>query len=252
LGHVTLSQEDYEAAHAMFEESLAIGRSLGDKRGITRSLVGLASLALAREEYATARSLHQENLAILTELGDRWVTAICLDALVGVATAEGLPVKAARLFGAAAALRDAINAPLPPFERTLHKRYFPAARAQLDAEAFAAAWAEGQVMTLEEAMAAARSADSELPAHPQRPIPSGSPDWRPTRGRGPKPTLGPKVGVGSRHLAPVRAQGSFANDLYTSANDRYEAHHREQVHPEGIRPDSRHVRSRCCAWSQPG
>jgi predicted ATPase len=187
LGHVMLSQEDYEAAHAIFEESLAIGRSLGDKRGITRSLVGLASLALAREEYATARSLHQENLAILTELGDRWVTAICLDALAGVATAEGLPVKAARLFGAAAALRDAINAPLPPFERALHKRYFPAARTQLDAEAFAAAWAEGQMMTLEEAMAAARSADSELPAHPQR------------------PTLGPKVGVGSRHLAPVRA-----------------------------------------------
>jgi hypothetical protein len=59
------------------------------------------------------------------------------------------------LFGAAEALRVAIDAPRLPVERADYERWVAAVRAQLGAEAFAAEWAEGGAMTLEQAIASA-------------------------------------------------------------------------------------------------
>ncbi len=63
------------------------------------------------------------------------------------------PGRAARLFSAAEALLDAIGAHLEPADRVEFDRNVTAARAQLDEVAFAAAWAEGRTMNLEQAIA---------------------------------------------------------------------------------------------------
>src|SRR5262249_52477903 len=67
-------------------------------------------------------------------------------------------LQAARLFGAAAVLREAANAPLAARHRAEYERQVAAARALLDPASFAAAWAEGQAMTLDEAVAYALAA----------------------------------------------------------------------------------------------
>jgi predicted ATPase/class 3 adenylate cyclase len=54
----------------------------------------------------------------------------------------------ARLFGAVAALRKAVGALVWPSGTTEYERNAALVRAQLDAPTFAAAWAEGQMMTL--------------------------------------------------------------------------------------------------------
>jgi hypothetical protein len=54
----------------------------------------------------------------------------------------------ARLFGAVATLRKAIGALVWPSGTTEYERNAALVRAQLDAPTFAAAWAEGQMMTL--------------------------------------------------------------------------------------------------------
>jgi hypothetical protein len=59
------------------------------------------------------------------------------------------------LFGAAAALREAICIPLPAYERVAYDREVRAARAALGEDAFAAAWAAGRALSLEEAAAPA-------------------------------------------------------------------------------------------------
>jgi hypothetical protein len=59
------------------------------------------------------------------------------------------------LFGAAEALREAVDEPLPPAYRAGYERDLAAARLELDEEAFAAAWAAGRAMTIEEAIAEA-------------------------------------------------------------------------------------------------
>src|SRR5262249_58383083 len=61
--------------------------------------------------------------------------------------------RAARLFGAAAVLREVIGAPLPPSERAKHAGLVGRARAMLEDEEFAAAWAEGQAMDADQAVA---------------------------------------------------------------------------------------------------
>jgi hypothetical protein len=74
-----------------------------------------------------------------------------------VALACGRPERAARLFGTAAPVREAITAPLAPAERVIIDADLEAAYARLGEGAFASAWAEGRTMTLEQAIACALS-----------------------------------------------------------------------------------------------
>jgi hypothetical protein len=76
-----------------------------------------------------------------------------------VAAMQGQPERAARLLGASAALREEIGAPLSPVARVDHDHASNAARATLGEDAFAAAWAEGYAMPLEEATADALDHD---------------------------------------------------------------------------------------------
>jgi hypothetical protein len=75
--------------------------------------------------------------------------------LAGVAGGWGDVERAARLWGAAEALREAIGAPLPPNLTPYHDGLVAAIRAGADEEAWAAAWAAGRALPLEEAIAAA-------------------------------------------------------------------------------------------------
>ena len=58
--------------------------------------------------------------------------------------------RAARLWGAAASLREALGSPLLPTERADHERSAANLRAAMGEEAFTACWQEGQAMTLEQ------------------------------------------------------------------------------------------------------
>jgi hypothetical protein len=88
----------------------------------------------------------------LEEVGDKEVISYTLEVFAALIAVEGEPERAARLYGAAEALREVIGAPLPPNERPRYEREVAAARAQLDEERFRAAWAEGRAMSMEEAI----------------------------------------------------------------------------------------------------
>jgi hypothetical protein len=85
-------------------------------------------------------------------VGDRYIIAWCLEDVAGVALAQGDPIHAARLLGAAEGLRASIGARLLAFDRTRYERTVAAARAALEAAAFAAAWAAGRALPLEQAL----------------------------------------------------------------------------------------------------
>ena len=70
-----------------------------------------------------------------------------------MAGVQGQQVRAARLLGAVEALLEATNDHVDPADRAEYDRDVAAARAQLDEATFAAAWAEGRAMTMEQAMA---------------------------------------------------------------------------------------------------
>ena len=61
--------------------------------------------------------------------------------------------RAARLFGAAEALRKRLDAQIMEFQRQSHERGIFLLRAQLDETTLSSAWAEGRAMTLDQAAA---------------------------------------------------------------------------------------------------
>jgi hypothetical protein len=78
----------------------------------------------------------------------------CIEDIAGLAGAAQ-PAGAARLFGAAEAVRESAGIPLPPVQRAAYERDLAAASTQLDQVAWETAWAEGRALTLDQAIAEA-------------------------------------------------------------------------------------------------
>jgi hypothetical protein len=98
---------------------------------------------------ALAERCHQEALAAAREHGAPLPIACCIEGLAGVAAAAGDAEQAARLLGAAAAIRNRIGVPLPEPERTDIQLASETARAVLGGEAFARARQQGQTLDLD-------------------------------------------------------------------------------------------------------
>ncbi len=160
LAELALAQGDVTRARSLVEEAWAIERVQGDRGGRAWILSMLGKVAVLQGDDAAAQALYQEALAS----GFEEYNSFCLEGLAEVAKREGKPVWAARLWGAAEALREAIGEPIPPIERADYERSVTAARAQLGEQAFAAAWAEGRTMTPEQALAAREPATAPTPA----------------------------------------------------------------------------------------
>ncbi len=152
LGRTALCQGDCARATAQIEESMALCQELGDRDGVAECLARLGGVSAAQGDAERATALYRESLSLYQQVGDKPGVAECLKELAKVAQMLAQPVHAARLFGAAEALRQALNSFLLPDERVCYERSVAEARAQLDEATFAAAWAEGRAMTLEQAV----------------------------------------------------------------------------------------------------
>jgi predicted ATPase/DNA-binding CsgD family transcriptional regulator len=152
LAHVALGRGHYAPARAHFEQALETKRGLGDRLSVGRILHGLGEVAFGQDDLAAAQDLHQQSAAIFHELHDLPLLFWSLDSMAGVAVAQGHPARGVRLFGAAAALRSAIGVPQPPFRRARYERILALGRSQLDEATAAQAWAQGQAMTVEQAV----------------------------------------------------------------------------------------------------
>jgi non-specific serine/threonine protein kinase len=84
--------------------------------------------------------------------------AECLEGCAAVAGAAGQPRRAARLYGAADALREATGAPVSTMDRAEHDELLGRIRTRLGPHGFAAEWAAGRAIELEEATQLARLA----------------------------------------------------------------------------------------------
>jgi predicted ATPase len=156
LGDVARHQGGYERAAELYEEGLALYREGGSKWGIALSLHNLGRIAIAQGDYRRAAVLFEESLPLYREAGNTPGVVGCLVGLAGIAAAQGQPERAVRLFSAAQGMRDSTNAFIEPADRLAVERDVAAVRAQLSEEAFAAAWAQGRAMTLEQAIADAQ------------------------------------------------------------------------------------------------
>ena len=120
------------------------------------ALHNLGPVVYRQGDYRRAVALLAESLDVSWELRNTHGSAICLVGIAGV-TGRGKPVDAGRLLGAAETLRASIGVQWEPVDRGEFDRSVATVRMHLDAETFAAVWAEGSSLTLEQAVAVARA-----------------------------------------------------------------------------------------------
>ena len=113
-----------------------------------------------------------EALVLSHDTGRKASVINALEGMASLASTLGEAARAANLWGAAQAAREATGIALPPGERALHEPYLAAARSQLGEEAWEADLAEGRAMSLEEAVEYALSKEGTAPSTapvPQKP-----------------------------------------------------------------------------------
>lgn len=153
-GQLVLHQGDVAMARARAEESVRLFKEIGDRLGTSEALILLAQVVAFQGDYRAAYRIYEECLAIARETNHKWVIASCLEGLASTVVAqEQVVLWAAQLWGAAEALREAVGVPIPFVERADYEHAVAAARNQLGERAFAVRWAEGRMMTLEQALA---------------------------------------------------------------------------------------------------
>jgi tetratricopeptide (TPR) repeat protein len=153
LGEVARLQGDYAGAGGYYEETLTTFREAGEEAQLPRLICCLGYVVWHQGDLERALALFQESLTLFRKLGISRGIAECLAGLAGLAASRGRPQEAARLLSAAEALLKASGSTWWPADRVEYERNLATLRAALSEAAFAAAWAEGQAMTLERAIA---------------------------------------------------------------------------------------------------
>lgn len=210
LGLVARDREDLDAAEAILREALSVRESLGDRQRVAVVRHNLALVLFDRGELAAAREALESALAAAREIGDRLETANALsdlgfveaadgrperaaalqgealtlasrigakgivaqsiDGIAGIAASDGRPEEAATLWAAAETIRRDARYQLLLADRRRIDREIAACRAAADEEAWWRAWAEGEQLDLEAAIARARAAVGAIDRTPR---PSG-------------------------------------------------------------------------------
>jgi len=152
LGIVARHKEDYTKAVALCEESLAMFRALGATWGIASALRLTGHAVRLRGDLERATALHKERLAEVKETEDKWVATECNEGLALISIAQEHSERATRLFGAAEAARETFGITSPRSEAGDQECFWATIRERPMETTFAAAWAEGRAMTLEQAV----------------------------------------------------------------------------------------------------
>ena len=195
LGAVPCTQGDYPRAIALYWEAVALFRHLGDRWNILAPLLNLGWLALVQGDDGRVRALLEEQVgwfreeatpiglahvlhvlgAVVNAQGEATqASALLREALIlqqqfgridlimeslerfaGLVAGQNQPIRAARLLGATEVLRTGAHMKRFGAEQAAYDHIIATVRAQLGEEAFAAAWAEGRALTLEQAIAEA-------------------------------------------------------------------------------------------------
>ena len=201
LGYLAAIPGDHTRAIEHYEQALAIWRELGDGFGLASGLAGLALVLYLKRDWDPALTAARGALVEAERIGDRYRRAsilgvigrvamekgdfrlgrssglaalelfaessdptglsMQLDDLGDLAMREGDPARALRFGGASAALRARVAGGAPP-TLTRHGDYISDARVALAPGPAEAAWATGQAMDQEAAVADARVAFAPL------------------------------------------------------------------------------------------
>jgi hypothetical protein len=125
---------------------------MGDQLSVTGHQSEMAHIARQMGNYREALALYRETLPDWQKIGHRGAVAHQLECMAFIAKGQEQGERAVKLMSAAEALREASSSPRTPQERLEYERELEGLRAGLDEKAFDLLWAEGQSMTMDQAV----------------------------------------------------------------------------------------------------
>ena len=151
LGNVALGQDDPKA-RGLYEEGLADFRALDNPSGVALSLINLGNLARSERDFPSARGMFEESLALYWRLGNQAGIDDGITRLGFVAFGQDQHSRAAKLFGAAEKVREALGSHLAPNQQETYDKQVSTLREVLGEDGFASTWSGGRAMTQEQAV----------------------------------------------------------------------------------------------------
>jgi tetratricopeptide (TPR) repeat protein len=150
LGKVQWRQGDKAQAIVRWKETAVLAREVGAQDLLAGALLMSGLAAQENGELQRAKAFFLESLALFQAVGHPAGIAYVVS---GLASIMDQVEQAARLLGTATTVLNTSRMPMNQIEYACHERSVAATRAQLDEAVFAAAWAGGQAMPLEQAVA---------------------------------------------------------------------------------------------------
>jgi predicted ATPase/Tfp pilus assembly protein PilF len=155
LALVLFDRGDLVGARAELEAALVTARELGDRLETANALSDLGFVEAAADERGRAATLQGEALGVAARIGAKGIVAQSIDGVAGLVAATGRVGEAATLWAAAETIRREARYHLLQADRRRIDREIAAARAALDEEGWWQAWAAGERLSTDEAIARA-------------------------------------------------------------------------------------------------
>jgi predicted ATPase/DNA-binding SARP family transcriptional activator len=156
LGIIAHSERDDAGAGRLLEEGFALSQTTGDRICLAWCMTFLARVFKDRGQYIQSAAAFAQTLALFGEVGHTDGVAFTLEGWAGLAATTGDIRSAARVFGAAEALRETIGRPQPPYDRDLETSI------DTNSADWQAAWAEGRVLQTDQAIALVLGASPDV------------------------------------------------------------------------------------------
>ncbi|HTK69953.1 MAG TPA: protein kinase [Candidatus Eisenbacteria bacterium] len=152
LGRLALFENDRERGRDLSRQGIDIFREVGDVGSLALRLTSLAELSLSLGRTEEARALLMEGIEVVREQGEPHPAAYALERSAALLAALGDPVRAARLCGAADALRTQIASPRSPKEKEDLDQFLVGVQREAGGMAFGEAWSAGLSVPYEVAL----------------------------------------------------------------------------------------------------
>jgi predicted ATPase/class 3 adenylate cyclase len=166
LGGLESEAGNLDRAADVVRESLTLVRKRGDTWGVVKNQQGLAEVSLRAGRAPEAATMLAATWDYVASCGNTDILVSSLELSACVVAELGGGLRAARLAGAAEAIRHKAGTPVDQFSAALLERYLAPARAAIERGAWDAELAAGRALTRDQAVALLRSPPPGPPPFP--------------------------------------------------------------------------------------
>jgi len=152
IGMAAKFKGDFKLSRENFSVVLPLFREMGDNQRANMILSEYGHMERYEGNFEKAEQIYRETIPVWHKIGHRAAVANQLEVLAFIAIAHEQGERAARLLGAAEALREKVQIPMSQFERLEYAQHVAALRGSMDEQALSDLWSQGRAMRMEQAV----------------------------------------------------------------------------------------------------